>query len=166
MDREIVVIAHDIRSTHNVGSLFRTCEGIGVSKLYLTGYTPYPLEKNDSRLPHIANKVNSQIEKTALGSESTMRWTRHAEIKEVLDGLRREKFKIIALEQTENSILLNEFSPPDKIALILGNEVDGIQKEVIKLADYSVEIPMQGEKESFNVVQAAAMALYSLRYLA
>lgn len=166
MDREIIVIAHNIRSSHNIGSLLRTCDGIGVGQLYLTGYSPYPLAKNDSRMPHVAKKVNTQIEKTALGAEHAVVWENNEDIKMVLIELRKRGYKIVGLEQSAKSIILNKFSPPEKIALILGNEVDGLEKDVIDHCDFLVEIPMAGVKESFNVVQAAAMALYSLRYIA
>lgn len=166
MDREIIVIAHNIRSSHNIGSLFRTCDGIGVEELYITGYSPYPLSKNDSRMPHIAKKINTQIEKTALGAERTVRWTNNEDIAKVLHALKKKGFKIVGLEQSAKSIILNEFSPPKKVALLLGNEVDGLEKYVMDQCDFLVEIPMAGIKESFNVVQAAAMALYSLRYIA
>lgn len=166
MNRKIIVIAHNIRSSHNIGSLLRTCDGIGVAQLYLTGYSPYPLTKNDSRMPHIAKKINTQIEKTALGAELAVNWKNIEDIYQVLKDLRKRDFKIVGLEQSAKSIILNEFSPPEKIALILGNEVDGLEKDVMDHCDFLVEIPMAGIKESFNVVQAAAMALYSLRYIA
>src|SRR5579871_6804873 len=82
MDRDIILIAHDIRSTHNVGSLLRTAEGMGVARVYFTGYTPYPsLATGDERLPHIAQKLTRQIQKTALGAESQVAWSHHTDVK-------------------------------------------------------------------------------------
>jgi len=165
MNREIVVIAHDIRSTHNVGSLLRTCEGLGVTHVYLTGYTPYPLiQSGDPRLPHIARKLTDQIHKTALGVESLVPWSPHSDITLCIRQLHAEGYSILALEQTANSISLPDFVPTQKIALVLGREVEGIAPEILALCDASVEIPMLGKKESFNVVQATAMALYQVRF--
>lgn len=164
MDREIIIIAHDMRSAHNVGSLIRTADGLGVSKLYLTGYTPYPLEPNDTRLPHIANKLARQITKTSLGAETMLNWEHHDDIDSLLLHLADQSYKLCALEQTPKARQLNKFSSPDKIALVLGNELSGIDNKILQLCDIHLEIPMLGKKESFNVVQAAAMAMYQLRF--
>jgi tRNA G18 (ribose-2'-O)-methylase SpoU len=163
--RSIVIIAHDIRSTHNIGSLLRTAEGLGVTRLYFTGYTPYPAAPDDSRLPHIATKLTSQIHKTALGAETSVPWSHVEDVKACIARLKKEGFTIAALEQTPDSISLPDFQPPDKLALLLGREVEGIEPGILKLCDKSLEIPMFGHKESFNVVQAAAMALYHCRFM-
>lgn len=147
-----------------MGSLFRTCEGLGVNKVYLTGYTPYPMTAEDERMPHIAKKVDGQIEKTALGAEKILNWQHEDSLEKVISELKSAGYSILALEQADNSKQLNEYKPSSKIALILGNEVDGLNPEVLKMCDEVLEIPMQGKKESFNVVQAAAMALYAFRY--
>lgn len=161
----IVVIAHNIRSTHNVGALLRTAEGLGVAMVYLTGYTPYPLVPDDTRLPHIAQKLASQIKKTALGAESTQPW-RHADaIDPLLAALRADGYTLIGLEQTPHSQPLPAFATPARIALVLGSEVEGIDPAVIAVLDGCVEIPMFGQKESFNVIHAAAMALYHCRFM-
>lgn len=161
--REIVVIAHDIRSTHNVGSLLRTAEGLGVAKLYFTGYTPYPALPGDTRLPHLAAKLTKQIEKTALGAEKLVPY-QPVDITECLSALKADGFTVMALEQTNDSVLLPEYRPPEKVALLLGREVEGIDPALLAQCDGALEIPMFGRKESFNVVQAAAMALYHLRF--
>lgn len=158
--KQIVVIAHNLRSTHNVGSLLRTTEGVGVTHVYLTGYTPYPMTKNDVRLPHESAKIHKQIQKTALGAESSQDWTHNDNIFEVIQKLKSEDYTIAALEQTERSVPLYEYATPDKIAIILGREAEGMEADVLAACDIALEIPMQGQKESFNVVQAAAMALY------
>lgn len=161
--REIIVIFHNIRSAHNVGSLLRTSDGFGVEHVYFTGYTPYPKMGNDARLPHIANKLSNKIHKTALGAEDSVKWSKAADISKLLKQLKAKGYIIIGLEQTESSVTLKSFSPPAKSVLLLGSEVEGITKELLKECDTYLEIPMYGSKESFNVVQAAAIALYHLR---
>lgn len=161
--RSLVLIAHDIRSTHNVGSLFRTADGFGVTHIYLSGITPYPQMLNDERLPHIIKKLANQIDKTALGSTKTITWSYHSNITEILVKLKKEGYKINGLEQTKTSKLLHKFKPSDKCAILLGNEVSGISNELLKMCDDILEIKMYGKKESFNVVQAAAITLYALR---
>ena len=163
--REIILIAHNLRSTHNVGSLLRTAEGLGVSKVYLTGYTPYPLHESDSRLPHLALKINKQITKTALGAQKMVEWEHRQDILPLLDALSTQGIDIYAIEQAQGSIALPDFSPPDKVALIVGREVEGVEPEVLARVKGALEIPMFGRKESFNVVQAAAMALYHCRFV-
>lgn len=162
--RDILLIAHDIRSCHNVGSLLRTAEGLGVANVFLTGYTPYPSMPNDPRLPHLAQKITKQISKTALGAEETQTFERHESINEVITNLKSQGYVVVALEQTAHSQKLPDFKPSDKLVILLGREVEGIAPEVIALCDTAVEIPMFGQKESFNVVQAAAMALYHCRF--
>lgn len=162
--KSIVLIVHDIRSCHNVGSLLRTAEGLGVSMVYFTGYTPYPLVPNDKRLPHISAKLHAQISKTALGAEQTQAWQYSPSIETVLDDLKSQDYTIAALEQTPSAIQLVTYQAPENIALILGREVEGIDPKILELTDVTLEIPMIGKKESFNVVQAAAMALYQLRF--
>lgn len=157
---EIIVIAHNIRSTHNVGSIFRTCEGFGVTKLILSGYTPYPALPADTRLPHIAEKLTRQIHKTALDAE-TMVPFEYQEIPNI-EVLKNNSFRIVALEQTETSINLQDYRPPEKVALLLGEEVHGVESNLLKQCDDILEIPMSGEKESFNVSVAAGIALYAL----
>jgi len=163
--RKIVVIAHDIRSTHNVGSLLRTAEGLGVEKVYLTGYTPYPLHDKDARLPHLANKIHQQIQKTALGAEKSQKWEQSENIEAVIASLKQEGYAIAALEQAQGAISLPEYQPPDKIAILLGTEVEGLDTELLALCSSALEIPMFGQKESFNVVQAAAMCIYHCKFI-
>ena len=157
---EIVVIAHNIRSTHNVGSIFRTCEGFGVKRLILSGYTPYPSVKNDTRLPHITDKLTSQIHKSALGAETLVPFEYHETLD--LGTLDLAGYRIVALEQAPNSISLRDYQAPEKIALILGEEVNGIPPEILVQCDDIVEIPMYGQKESFNVSVATGIALFAL----
>lgn len=162
--RKIVLIAHDIRSTHNVGSLLRTAEGLGVEHVYFTGYTPYPKAPGDTRLPFISEKLDKQIHKTALDAEHLVPWEHVEDIKSLITELKSDGYMVAALEQTKSSVALPEFTPPTKIAVLLGREVEGIEPEILSQCDVALEIPMFGKKESFNVVQAAAMTLYHLRF--
>lgn len=162
--RKIVLLVHDIRSTHNVGSLLRTADCFGVTSVFLTGYTPYPRTDTDDRLPHIADKMTAQISKTALGAEATISWHHRESIVSVLDELTHEGYSIIGLEQTTDSIPLPEWKPPEKLAILLGREVSGIDAELLTRCEQIVEIPQFGAKESLNVVQATAVALYHARF--
>lgn len=164
MSRSVIVVAHNLRSSHNVGSLLRTAEGLGVEQVYLTGYTPYPLNHNDVRLPHIAQKVHKQIQKTALGAESSQNWQYTDDVFSVIADLKSNGYMVAAVEQSATSQPLPGFQPADKIALVVGREVEGVEPEILELMDAHLEIPMFGSKESFNVVQAAAMALYHIRF--
>ena len=157
---EIIVIAHNIRSTHNVGSIFRTSEGFGVKKIILSGYTPYPRMNRDTRLPHISEKLTLQIHKTALDAETMVPF----EYQETPDikSLKAEGYSIVGLEQDNRSVALSSYKPPEKIALLLGEEVNGIEDTLLEQCDDIVEIPMYGKKESFNVSVAAGIALYRL----
>jgi len=159
---ELVVIAHNIRSTYNVGSIFRSADGFGVTKLYVTGYTPYPQAAVDDRPPHIRNKLTAQIAKTALGAEQTVPFEYSNDPTTVINHLRKQGYAIAALEQAPQSTLLPAYQPPAKLALILGEEVHGVPVELLKQCDVTLEIPMAGRKESFNVSVAAGIALYAL----
>lgn len=161
--KEIALVIHDVRSCHNVGAMLRTAEGLGSTEVILTGYTPYPLAANDSRLPHLAAKIDKQISKTSLGAEKTLAWRHEPDIKLALAELKASGFTLAALEQASGSVDLSRYRPPDKLALIVGNEVTGIEPDKLALADVVLEIPMAGQKESFNVASAAAIALYHCR---
>ena len=157
---EIIVVAHNIRSIHNVGSIFRTCDGFGVKHLILSGYTPYPSVKNDSRLPHVTERITRQIHKTALGAEATVPFS-YADYPDIT-ALHHQGYRVVGLEQATNSISLSSYSAPPKVALMIGEEVDGISSELLGVCDDIVEIPMAGQKESFNVSVATGIALYAL----
>lgn len=163
---DIILLVHDIRSCHNVGSLLRTAEGFGVTKVYLSGYTPYPSTEHDPRLPHIHQKLTKQIHKTALGAETLIPWEYHEDISALITQLKADGYTIAALEQAPHAIELPDFQTPQKIALLLGREVEGVDTALLQKTDVILEIPMQGVKESFNVVNAAAIALYQLRFAA
>ena len=180
MKPEVTLLLHNIRSTHNVGAIFRTAEGFGVKKIILSGYTPYPdlslhseapscafvsgeICRNDPRLPHIRQKITQQIHKTALGAESLVPFVFYEDIADWLeDNDQHENLPVIALEQSDRSVMLPDFRPPEKLALLLGEEVHGITPELLEQCQHVVEIPMFGQKESFNVSVAAGIALYGM----
>lgn len=151
---EVVLVLVDIRSAHNVGSIFRTADAAGVRKIYLTGYTPAPLDRFGRPVKEIA--------KTALGAEQSVAWEKVGEINEFLKTLKDEQFKIIALEQAENSVDYKQVKITGPTAIVLGNEVGGLPPAILKLCDLVAEIPMRGQKESLNVAVAAGIFLFRL----
>ena len=160
MRKKLFLILHDIRSAYNAGAIFRTADGAGVSKIYLTGYTPCPPDKNKSH----KTQADKMIEKTALGAEKSVAWEKCEDLENLLQKLNPpaggEKISIVALEKTKNSTDIKKFKATFPIALILGNEVEGISKDIIKKCDAIIEIPMRGKKESLNVSVAAGIAMY------
>lgn len=158
--KTLTVILYNIRSTYNVGSILRTCDCLGVDSAIFTGYTPFL----DKGLPHEQVKLEKEIHKTALGAEKTVNWQRFSNITEAIEHLHKNKIKVFALEQGADSLNLAD-SPdmPDSVALILGEEVHGIPEEILTKCDGTLEIPMLGQKESFNVSTAAGIAIWELR---
>lgn len=144
----MIVIAHNIRSLHNVGSIFRSADAFGIEKLYLTGFTGVP--------------PRAEIAKTALGSENRVAWEYQPDPCVLIQSLRSQGYSIIGLETGKGAVSIVSFSPPEKIALVLGNEVEGIPEEVRKELEALVEIPMRGLKRSLNVSVAAGMAMFVL----
>ena len=166
---EITLLAHNIRSTYNVGAIMRTAEGFGVRQIIFSGYTPYPdlrlgnPQTIDPRLPHLTEKLTTQIHKTALGAETMLPFTYIADIRQWLaENADTKRLPVVALEQSASSMALDTFRPPDRFALLLGEEVYGIEPDILARCDHIVEIPMRGAKESFNVSVAAGIALYGL----
>jgi len=149
MERNIVLLAHNIRSLWNVGSFFRTADAFGVEKLYLTGYTGLPPRR--------------EISKTALGADEWIPWEQRENPQDVIEELRADGWRIVALELTKTAQDISEYSPPDKVCLLVGHEVTGVPKKLLDLCDDQVQIPMRGRKESLNVAVAAGVALYHLR---
>ena len=148
MEREIVLLAHNIRSLWNIGSLFRTCDAFGIKKFYLTGYTATPPRR--------------EISKTALGAEEFVPWEHNKDPMEIIKNLKNDGYAIVALELTDDAQALSKFFAPKKLGLIVGHEVTGVPKDIIELCDAKVQIPMKGKKESLNVAVAAGVAMYSL----
>lgn len=150
----LMTLLDNIRSLHNVGSIFRTADAVRLQKLYLAGITGHPPRK--------------EIDKTALGAVETVPWEYHENPLEVIKILKRQKVKIIVLEHTSNSIPYNEMSIDFPVCLVVGNEVFGIQDKIVELADMAVEIPMYGNKQSLNVTIAYGVVIYDIlfKYLA
>lgn len=159
---EIILILDNIRSTHNVGSILRSADGFGIKSIIYTGYTPYPLIPDDTRLPHESTNITRAIHKTALGAEITLGAEVISSIDNAIEMLRGKGFVIAALEQSISSVSLSSYKPPQKLAIILGNEVDGIKSNTLSSCDVILEIPMFGTKESFNVAVSAALCMYEL----
>ncbi|MGC9610615.1 MAG: TrmH family RNA methyltransferase [Minisyncoccia bacterium] len=159
---EIIAVLHNVRSLHNVGSMFRTADAAGVSKIYLCGITPAPTDR--------FGKVIPQLAKVALGAEKTVPWESVKSPQAVLKLikiLKKEGYKILAIEQSEKSIpyyQLKAKSSQLKAVLIMGNEVKGLPKSILKNADKILEIPMQGDKESLNVSVAFGIVIFGLLY--
>lgn len=149
-----VLVLDNLRSVENTGSIFRTAEGLGVSKIILVGTTPAPLDR--------FGRKRADFAKVSLGSEDLIEWEYKKEIREVLRELKENDFQIISLEQTKSSISLWECKPRGMFALIVGNEVDGVSPEALATSDQIVEIPMVGEKESLNVSVSTGIALFVL----
>jgi tRNA G18 (ribose-2'-O)-methylase SpoU len=159
---QLIGALHDIRSVHNVGSIFRTADGVGFEKLYLCGITPEPIDR--------FKKVRPDFAKVALGAEKSVAWESVPDTAALVKKLKKEGWKILALEQAKKSspyylapdMLLN--ARYQKAALVVGNEVGGIPPAILKLADAVLEIPMLGKKESLNVSVAFGIAAYRLRF--
>lgn len=149
----IYLIIHDVRSAHNVGSLFRTADGVGVAKIFLTGYTGAPIDR--------FGRKDTKVSKVSLGAEDTVPWEKR-DIAELVAELKKQTVKVVALEQSPNAVPLDAYVPTGDVALVVGNEVGGVPDDVLALCDAVVEIPMRGSKESFNVSVATGIALYKL----
>ncbi|PIR85055.1 TrmH family RNA methyltransferase [Candidatus Kaiserbacteria bacterium CG10_big_fil_rev_8_21_14_0_10_45_20] len=150
----ISIILHNIRSAHNVGSIFRTADGAGVERVYLTGITPTPIDRFGREDPKIA--------KVALGAEKTLSWEKR-NINEILTALKKDGVQVVALEQDPRSIPYTQYVPHEKCALLLGTEVGGIEKGLLERADIILEIPMHGKKDSLNVSVATGIALFEIK---
>ncbi len=144
----LIVVLDNVRSLHNVGSAFRTADGFAVEAIFLCGITAQP--------PH------REIEKTALGATQSIEWKYFENMDEVIHHLKSLNYKIVAIEQAENSLSLVDFYPDknDKYALFFGNEVNGVSEEIMKNLDYCIEIPQFGTKHSFNVAISTGIVLW------
>ena len=164
--RDIVVLLHNIRSVQNVGAILRTCECLGIQQCYATGYTPN-LEcatdgTNAPILPHVKAKLAHELHRSALGAEELVRLSYRTDINKLVSQLKQSGYRLVGLEQNERSVVLAYYQAPSKIALLLGEEVHGITNSLLEQCDDLVEIPMFGQKESYNVSVATGIALYSL----
>lgn len=146
----IILILDDIRSLHNIGSVFRTADAFLIEKIYLCGITATP--------------PNKEIHKTALGATETVTWEHHKNVLEVIENLKSEDVLVYAIEQVENAIFLDNFQPDNlkKYALVFGNEVYGVSQEAVKLCDGTIEIPQLGTKHSLNISVSAGIVVWDL----
>jgi len=146
----IIVVLENIRSAYNVGSVFRTADAFLLQAIYICGYTAHP--------PH------KEIKKTALGADETVNWKYFKKIQEATEYLRKDGYKIFAVEQALSSRLLQqvEFKKDEKLAVIFGNEVTGVEQSTIEITDGCIEIPQLGMKHSLNIATAAGVVLWEL----
>ncbi len=152
--KENILILHDIRSVQNVGAIFRTADAIGIDKIYLTGYTPTPLDR--------FGRKRGDLAKSALGAEEFVAWEQKKSLPALIANLKKQDFQIIAIEQDQYSIDYRRVKLQKKNAFILGTEVTGIPKNILKKCDIIAEIPMRGKKESLNVSVAFGIAIFGI----
>lgn len=148
----VYVVLDNVRSAHNVGSIFRTCDAFRIKKLYLCGITPVP--------------PNAEIHKTALGATESVEWEYVDETSEVLKELKKKNVQIFAVEQAKNSVGIKDIEKPNQdIVLVFGHEVYGVDQRIIDMSDVCIEIPQFGTKHSLNVSVCAGIVLYSVTHL-
>ena len=156
----MIAILHNIRSMHNVGSIFRTADALGFKKIYLCGITPEPIDR--------LGKIRSQFSKVSLGAEKNIYWEKSASSIKVINKLKEEKIKIFAIEQSKKSTPYHKLKTNnynlENIALVLGNEIHGLPNTILKKADKILEIPMKGKKESLNVSVAFGIVGFGIYY--
>ena len=146
----VIVLLDNVRSLHNVGSVFRTCDAMAVEKLYLCGITAKP--------PH------REIQKTAIGATESVNWEYMEDAITIINSYKRQGYTIISVEQTSNSKALGNYNwKNEKVLLVFGNEVDGVQQKIIDLSDFSIEIPQWGTKHSFNITVSLGIVLWDLK---
>lgn len=153
MRYEVAVLLHNVRSAHNVGSIFRTADAAGVSKIYLTGYTPRPVDQ--------FGRQQKEIAKTALGAEKYLAWEYAKSLESILAKVRAAGFEVVGVEQDSRSQDYREHRISKPTVFIFGNEVRGLSKALRNACDSLIEIPMRGKKESLNVAVAAGIVLFN-----
>lgn len=153
-NKENILLLHNIRSVENVGAMFRTADAVGIDKIYLTGYTPTPLDR--------FGRKRGDLTKSALGAEEFVSWEQKKKIFPLITKLKQENFLIIGIEQAKNSIDYKKVKLKNKNAFIVGAEVTGIPKNILEKCDVIAEIPMKGKKESLNVSVALGVALFRM----
>jgi tRNA G18 (ribose-2'-O)-methylase SpoU len=156
----MIVILHQLRSLYNVGSIFRTADAVGVEKIYLGGVTPRPIDE--------FGRPRKKLAKVSLGAEKYLSWEKVGSTSRLINKLKREGYKILAIEQSRKSTLYYKFKMRhyhlNKVVLVLGNEVRGLPSSILAKADKILEIPMLGQKESLNVAVAFGIVAYYLRF--
>ena len=153
-NQQNILIIHNVRSVQNVGAMFRTADAAGIDKIYLTGYTPTPLDR--------FGRKRGDLAKSALGAEEFMHWEQKKNIFPLLVKLQKEKYQIIAIEQDKKSVDYKKVKIKNKNVFIVGAEVTGIPINILKKCDIIAEIPMRGKKESLNVSVACGIALFGM----
>jgi 23S rRNA (guanosine2251-2'-O)-methyltransferase len=152
--KNVYLLLHNIRSVHNVGSIFRTADAAGVTKIYLTGYTPRPIDR--------FGRPVKELSKVALGGELSVEWEYYSNPLQVLRKLKGNVTEIIGIEQDSRSIDYKKVKPKFPVLFIVGNEVEGMPKNLLKKCDVIAEIPMKGKKESLNVGVSLGIALFRI----
>lgn len=162
-DKQIFVIANDIRSLINVGTIFRICDGLAVKKLFLCGLTGHPKYQNDPRRFEVTERADKEIKKTALAGFENVDWEYRENILDLLEKLKKQNIQIVSLEQVSQSINYLEADYKFPLAIVVGHEREGVEQEVIKLSDLAVEIPMFGKGKSLNVATSLGILGYEIR---
>ena len=152
--KQNILILHNIRSVENVGAMFRTADAVGIDKIYLTGYTPTPLDR--------FGRKRKDLAKSALGAEEFVAWEQKKSISSLLLKLKKENYLIIGIEQAKNSVNYKKVKISNKNCFIVGAEVKGIPQSVLEKCNIIAEIPMKGKKESLNVSVALGIALFRI----
>lgn len=144
-----IVILNNIRSLYNVGSIFRTADGVGIEKVWICGITGYP--------------PDTKISKTALGAEDEVDWEYRRDARSVAEELKNKGYEIVLLEQLKESIFFEEYEPKRPVCLIIGNEIEGVSEDLLSVCDRTIEIDMSGMKNSLNVTVAFGIVAYHIR---
>ena len=149
-----ILILHNIRSALNVGAMFRTADAIGMTEIILSGYTATPLDR--------FGRPDAKVAKSALGAQDVITWRQVENIQAEVESLRKSGVTIVSVEQTTQSIDYKEYAPEGDVAIIMGNEVEGVEQGLIELSDTVIDLPMRGIKESLNVTTACGIVLFRL----
>lgn len=152
MKKETYILLHDIRSVFNVGAIFRTADALGITKIYLSGFSPTPVDR--------LGNVRKDFAKVSLGAEKTVAWEYVADPFLLIDGLKNKGMQIIAIEQASNSVDYKKVEIKTPTLFIFGREVEGIEERILEKADIIAEIPMMGKKESLNIAVSAGVVLF------
>jgi len=166
---ETFLLVNNVRSIYNIGSLFRLADAVGLSKLYLTGFTPYPKKTDDDRPAYVATKTDQAIKKTALEGLGNVAWEYHPNAVDVCQKLKGDGVLLVGIEQTSTSLNYLDYLKSDHflesqaVCFIVGHETGGVDQDVLDLCDKVIEIPMLGKGKSLNVAMSATVVLYSAK---
>jgi len=161
--RSIVLVAHNLRSIHNVGSLLRTGEVFAIDKVYVTGFTPHPSHPGDQRDAQLQEKQTRRMSRASAGAEQTMPLEHYGDVHDLLRALRADGYTLTGLEIDSAAIEIGEYPADQRVALVLGDEVHGIEPTLRQACDVLLQIPMYGRKNSLNISVAVGIALYGLQ---